>query len=99
MRVNRNVVQSIMIRNSNIRRLLWFTAIALVILTFAAFYQKATGVGYALLALSVVSLILSFHKLTCPNCGKTMRESSAGLKNCPYCGTEYEPKEDAQQEK
>ena len=78
-----------MIMNKNIRRILLFAGIVIFGLGIAEFRQKSTIFGVVITACGAVSIVFAFRKLKCMQCGKTLREVSAGLTNCPYCGTSY----------
>ena len=86
-----------MIRSRNIRRVLWYGGIILFVVGVVMFRTPTPLVGWGAVALAAVSVVLAFHKLTCPACGKSMREISTGLKNCPFCGASYDEEPTAQQ--
>ena len=82
--------------NNNVRlpgpkKYLWYIAFFLVLPAWG--YGIRTGtLPLALLGLPVFVLLmyLSFTKLICPECGKTMRTISTTLSNCPHCGASYD---------
>jgi hypothetical protein len=82
-----------MIKNKNIRRILLFAGIVVIGLGIGEIRQKSAIFGMIITACGAVSVVLAFRKLKCAQCGKTLREVSAGLTNCPYCGTSYGEKE------
>jgi hypothetical protein len=86
-----------MIKSKTIRQVLWYGGIVLFVAGVAMFQSQTPVMGWPCLVLAIAAVVLSFHKLTCPSCGKAMREISTGLTNCPYCGAEYNPRETAQQ--
>jgi len=49
-----------------------------------------------LIVVGLVSIAFAFRRMVCPKCGKSMRQVSAELSHCGYCGTAYDRKEDAQ---
>lgn len=77
------------IRNRKIRRTLWLLGFGLFVIAVVAFQQGAAVVAVILAGCAVVSGVLAFRKLKCSQCGKALWEISAGLTNCPYCGTAY----------
>ncbi len=78
-----------MIRNKTIRLLVWFLGVGLIAGGVIALrnYNPIRGVGA--LALGIVAVLVAFQTLKCRNCGKKLRQISAGLTHCPYCGTPY----------
>lgn len=86
-----------MMRSKLIRRLLGYGGMVLFLVAVAMFRTPTPAAGWVVLVLALLLVMLAFRKLTCPACGKTMREISAGLKNCPHCGASYEGKPTAQQ--
>jgi len=79
-----------MIKNRKIRRALWFFGLSIFVFAVWAFQKHANVSGVILMSCAIASVVLAFRKLQCAQCGKSLREISAGLTNCPFCGKPYE---------
>jgi uncharacterized membrane protein HdeD (DUF308 family) len=79
-----------MIKNKNLRRLLWWSGAALCIAGIMLIRSPLSIFGWVLILCGILLMVFAFQKHTCPSCGKTMKEMNAGLKNCAFCGASYD---------
>lgn len=69
------------------RRFLWYVGcIILLPLAIYGITEKEFLLAMPALLLFGACIVLSFKKITCPNCGKTIRTINTKINHCLSCG-------------